>query len=74
MIPRDQLIARLRQAHYTFVARQKRTELWRQQGGVQRVNVPLRDCFLPEEAGVILRQAGLTQAQVEGFLAAAVKY
>ncbi|MCX6069408.1 MAG: hypothetical protein NTU91_00905 [Chloroflexi bacterium] len=73
MIPRDQLIARLREARYTFVNRQKRTELWRQQGGVQRVNVPLRDCFLPEEAAVVLQQAGLTRAQVDRFLASAVK-
>ena len=73
MISRNQLIARLRQANFTYVNRQKRTELWRQQGGVQRVAVPLHDCFLETEAAAILAQAGLARPQIERFLAGTVK-
>jgi len=73
LISHAQVIARLREARFTFVSRQRHTELWRQQGGVRRVSVPRRDCFLEDEAAVILKQAGLTPAQIERFLAAAIK-
>lgn len=73
MISRDQLRARLLEANYTYVTRAKRTELYRQKGGVQRVHLPLRDWFREAEAATILQQAGLTPPQIQRFLAGCIK-
>jgi hypothetical protein len=73
VISRQQIINRLRQADYTYVNRAKRTELYRQKGGTQRVPVPLCDFFTEQEAAWILAQAGLTRQQVETFIAGCVK-
>ena len=73
MISRQQLINRLRDADYTYVNQAKRTELWRQKGGTQRVAVPLCDFFTEQEAAWILTQAGLARHEVEGFIAGCVK-
>ncbi len=68
MIPRDQIIGRLRDENYTFSRRGRHTEILRQRGTAQHVAVPLRDSFTLDEAGVILRQAGLNADQVQLFL------
>lgn len=72
MISRQQIVARLREANYTYDCRGKRVEIWRQRGGVQRVNVPMRDYFTEKEAAVILASSGLTVQQIEAFLGACV--
>jgi len=72
MISRQQVMARLREANYTFVERAKHTELWRKKGSVERVFLTRRDYLDDEEVIVVLTQAGLSQQQVQAFLAAAV--
>lgn len=74
MIPRDAVIARLREANFTFEDRAKHTEIYRQKGGPQHVAVRLRDDLEDDEACAILQQAGLTKAQLEAFLASCVKH
>lgn len=74
MISRSQIISRLRDANYTFVDQKRRVEMWRQRGGVQHVPVPLRDFFTNDEAGIILRQAGLTPNEIKAFLASCIKH
>ena len=68
MIPRSEIIGRLREENYSYSKRGKRTEILRQHGTAQHVAVPLRDAFTPDEARVILRQAGCTSEQIQQFL------
>jgi len=74
MIPRDQIIGRMRQADFTFVGRGKRTELWRKRGSTLHVPVPLRDLYTPEEAAIILSQAKLSRPEIEEFLKSCLKH
>lgn len=73
MVPREQVINRLRVARYRFKKRGPRVEIYRQQGTGQRVNVTLRDLIDEKHVKIILGQAGLSQRQVEDFLAHCVK-
>jgi len=68
MIPRSQIIGRLRDENFSFSKRGKHTEILRQHGTAQHIEVPLRDIFTPDEAGAILKQAGCTPDQIERFL------
>jgi hypothetical protein len=73
MIPRSEIIGRLRQMNYSYSKKGKRTDILRQHGTAQHVAVPLRDLFTPDEARVILRLAGCTSAQIDQFLADCLK-
>ena len=73
MIPRGEIIGRLRQEHYSHSKQGKHVDILRQHGTAQHVAVPRRDIFTPDEAKVILRQAGCTPDQIERFLADCLK-
>lgn len=75
MIPRAQIIGRLRDANYTFDRPGKHTEIYRRRGDTSDyVPIPkTRKKFTPEEASLILRQAGLTPDEIEDFLRVCVK-
>ena len=68
MIPRSQIIGCLRDDNFSYNERGKRTEILRQHGSGVLVAVPLRDTFTPQEAGIILAQAGFSKQRVEKFL------
>ena len=74
MIPRGEIIGRLRQELFSFNERGKRTEILRQSGTGIRVAVPIRDLFTPHEATTILRQAGFKPEVIERFLATCLKH
>lgn len=73
LIPRQQVINRLRDASFRFKKRGDRTELYRQSGTGQRVFVPLRDLLTEDEATVVLSQGGVTPEQVDEFLRTCIK-
>jgi len=73
VIPRKEVVGRLLEAGYHFHERGKRVEIYRQQGTSQRVSVTLRDKLDVREAGIVLAQAGLTDAQIDKFLKACLK-
>ncbi len=68
MIPRSQIIGRLREENYTHSKQGKRVDILRQHGTGQHISVPRRDLFTPQEAGIILRLAGIPSDRVEQFL------
>ena len=72
-IPREQVIARVREAGFTFQKQGSRVEIFRQPGTKQRVDLPRRDLYEEKLVRVVLSQAGLTHQQIEGFLKAAIK-
>ena len=73
MIPRSEIIGRLRQLNYSYSRKGRHTDILRQHGTAQHIAVPLRDLFTPDEARIILRQAGCTPAEVDQFLADCLK-
>lgn len=73
MIPRTEVIGRLRAADFRFDQPGKHTEIYRRHGDAQRVAVPKRDLLLEQEASTILAQAGLTKGEVEAFLKGCLK-
>lgn len=72
-ISREQVIARLRQANYTYKKRGPRTELYKKKGCTHRIFVPRRKVFTEQLVRIVLGQAGLTPGEVEDFLSSAVK-
>lgn len=74
MIPRGEVVARLRDAGFRFEGKKKRVELYRERGGLRHVVVPFRDILSIEEARIILGQAGLSKAQIEDFLKSCTKH
>lgn len=74
MIPRGQILGRLRDANYALYKKTKRVELYRKRGaGPVYVPVPIRDHFTVEEASAILKQAKLTPVEIEGFVKGCIK-
>lgn len=73
LISRDQVIARLRQANYTFQRQADRVELWRQRGTGRRVSITRRDMLTEDEVRIVLSQAGLTEQETNQFLRECVK-
>lgn len=69
MPTREQLCNRLREAGFRFKRQADRTMLWRR--GVDRIFVPRRNDISDEATRSILRQAGLTEPEIEAFLRAA---
>ena len=64
---------RLRDARFSYKDRADRTELYRQAGTGQRVNLSLRDLLPEDYVRTVLRQATLTVGEIEDFIAAAIK-
>lgn len=67
-VPRQQVIARLREAGWHFKRPADRVEIYKKPNEAQRIDVPRRE-LLPKTIVVqILRQAGLTPAEIDHFL------
>lgn len=73
MISREQVRKRLTEAGYSFNRLGERVEIYRQRGTGQRVNLPRRDLIDEKHVRIILSQAGLSAAQIDEFIRAAVK-
>ena len=74
MISRGEMIGRLRELNYTFDEQGKHTELYRPKGGgPQRVALPRRKSFTPDEARSIFRQARDTEEGIDRFLRSCLK-
>lgn len=67
-VPTPQLVQRLRDAGYRFKRQADRVQIYKESGSTRRVNVPRRDFVTDNDARAILRNAGLTDGQVEKFL------
>ena len=71
---REQIVNRLREANFHFIEKTSRVELYREKGGERRrVTVPFRALLQLQTACSILKQAGLTAAQIERFANGCVK-
>lgn len=73
LISRDQIIRRIEDANWKYSTETKRVEIYKLKGSPKRMDVPKRDYFPDLSVRIILKTAGLTRDQVEGFLRAAVK-
>lgn len=71
-VSRDQIIARLRLAGFKFSTQTGRVEIWRA-STKQRIDVQKRDRFPEIQARLVLKQAGLTKAEIDAFLKECVK-
>ena len=72
-IPRSEVNNRLREADFHYKDRGDRAEIYRQSGTRRRVDVSMRDWLEEDYVIVVLRQAGLTENQIDGFLRSATK-
>jgi hypothetical protein len=72
MLSRNSFINKIRELGYTFKTKQKRTELWRKKGGTHCIMVPLRNDL--EESFVVssLRQAGISDEEIQAFIRSAI--
>lgn len=72
-ISREQVVRRVREAKWKFSDQSGRVEIYKRDGGTQRMDIPRRD-YLPESlVRIVLKQAGLSRDQIEQFLKDAVK-
>ncbi len=69
MIPCDALINRLRESGYEFKRQADRVMIYKKKGGTSRVTVRRKDMLDVSYVQVILKQAGLSQAEIEKFIA-----
>jgi predicted RNA binding protein YcfA (HicA-like mRNA interferase family) len=67
-VPREQVIARLREAGWRFKRQADRVEIYKKPNEAQRVDVPRRDLLPRAIVAHILRQGGLSPAEIEQFL------
>lgn len=67
-VPRPQLLARLREAGWSFKRHGKRVEIWKKAGTTQRLSVPTQKLVAVPHVRVVLRQAGLLAREIERFL------
>ena len=65
---RNDLIARIRQACFSFKRQGRNDDLFRKKGTTLVVSVPRRDRIEPGWACVKLREAGLTEEEIKIFL------
>lgn len=72
-ISREQLIRRIRDAGWEFERRGKHNELYRRPGRPERVSLPFKQSYVEDVVRFALRDAGLTQTQIDEFWAQAVK-
>lgn len=66
-VEKPHVVARLREAGFTHARQAPRVDLWRKPGTLLRVNVPRRQRLTEINARAILREAGLSEAEVEQF-------
>ena len=61
---RQELIDVLREKNFYFKRQAKRTQIWRQRGGLRHVAVPDKRVLSRQQAGVVLYQAGLSKEEI----------
>lgn len=61
---REDLIEVLRDNNFYFKRQAKRTQIWRQRGGLRCVAVPDKQVLSRQQAGVVLYQAGLSKKEI----------
>ena len=71
MVRRESFINKIRTLNYTFKAQQKRTYLWRKAGGTHYIPVPKADWLEDEFVATALRQAGVSDNEIQSFIASA---
>lgn len=70
MIPNDALINALRSLKYEYKTQADRTLLYKQRGTANRVSVRRVDMHDDKAARATLRLAGMSEAEIERFIAA----
>ncbi len=69
MVPNDALINVLRRKlNHTFKQQTERVSIYKQRGSTNRVAVKKANQHSPEYAGTVLRQAGMSQEEIDQFL------
>jgi len=71
MVRRETFINKIRQLGYSYKGQQKRTYLYRKSGTIEYISVPMRDLMEDETVRIALRQKGISEEEIESFLAAA---
>lgn len=72
MIPRSEVITCLRrEGHWEFEDQSKRVEIYRR--GANRIVIPKRSAFTPDEAAAILRQGDVPPHKIDDFLKSCLK-
>jgi hypothetical protein len=69
MLKRQCVINKLREIGYSFSDRTKRVEMYKKDGGAQRVMIAIRDKLSESAVRSILRQCGCSVREVERFIA-----
>lgn len=72
-VSREQVLNRLREANYTFNRKGKRDELWKKRGTTDYVSLPVNAVYPEPFIRSLFQNAGLTETQINQFLAAATK-
>lgn len=68
MVRRENFINKIRTLNYTYKSTLKRTYLWRKIGGTHYIPVPKADLLEDEFVVSSLRQAGLSEEEIQAFL------
>lgn len=68
MIPREAFINKLRDLGYSYKSRQKRTDLYRKQGGTEIVFVTFKKMLAEGYVRSVLQQVGCEDADIETFV------
>lgn len=68
MVRRQHFISKIRDLGYVYKATQKRTFLYRKQGGTHRMSVPRSDSLDDTYVRSALRQAKCSEAEIEAFI------
>ena len=65
---RKRLLKALRAHNFYFKRKAKKVEMWRERGGTRRLAVPFKKDLSPEQAWLVLYQAGLSKKEIEGWV------
>jgi hypothetical protein len=68
MIRRESFINKLHELNYSYKSQQKRTYLYRKNGGTHCISVPMRDLLTEEYVRSTLTQAGCEKDEIEQFI------
>jgi hypothetical protein len=71
MVRRETFINKIRTLEYHYKSKQKRTYLYRKTGGTHYISVPMADLLEDEFVISTLRQAGLSETEIQSFVASA---
>lgn len=72
-ISREQLINRIRDVGYRFDRRGKNNELYKKNGSPLRLGIPFKNSYTEPVVRSVLRDAGLSDTEIEAFWASAIK-